>query len=437
MFFLGYLRSELVRRKGRTILTVLGLAVGVSLVIAVSALSRGLDRAQAKALDPLSSIGTDLTVTLAPEQSQGGGQRLRRRRLRGRPRGDPGEPVRDHGSLEARQARRRISFTTSSCRARSSPSRRARRSRSRRCREWPRSRAASFSPQSTRRGRCRRSSPRSRRAASRSGSTGSSKPPTAAEFAKMQACLDEGGRPVRRRCRWRRRSPDRTGRGRGRPRRRKGRRRSGRPERVPEVPAGPAAAVPRDGDDAGADAAAGREPTPDEHQELRLHDRGCRPGQARDRGRHAGPRLERPVPGSPLRLARGSRGELLREAGRASRSDRSSTSTARRSPSSASCARRSGARPPTSTCRSAQLQKLASQKGAVNVVLVRADQRRPRSARCSSRSRRSSRAPRSRARSRWPTRSAARSSTRPTSRSGSGRRSPCSWRPPPSCSPSC
>ena len=74
MFFLRYLRSELVRRKSRTILTVLGLAVGVSLVIAVSALSRGLDRAQAKALDPLSSIGTDLTVTLAPQQSQDGGQ---------------------------------------------------------------------------------------------------------------------------------------------------------------------------------------------------------------------------------------------------------------------------------------------------------------------------------------------------------------------------
>ncbi len=76
MFFFGYLRSELVRRKSRTILTVLGLAVGVSLVIAVSALSRGLDEAQAKALNPLSSIGTDLTVTLAPQTqdaSQGGG----------------------------------------------------------------------------------------------------------------------------------------------------------------------------------------------------------------------------------------------------------------------------------------------------------------------------------------------------------------------------
>jgi putative ABC transport system permease protein len=76
MFFVGYLRSELLRRKSRTILTVLGLAVGVSLVIVVSALSKGLDKAQAKALDPLSSIGTDLTVTLAPQSqdsTQGGG----------------------------------------------------------------------------------------------------------------------------------------------------------------------------------------------------------------------------------------------------------------------------------------------------------------------------------------------------------------------------
>jgi ABC-type antimicrobial peptide transport system permease subunit len=76
MFFLRYLRSELTRRKGRTILTVLGLGVGVALVIAVSSLSKGLDQAQAKALDPLSSIGTDLTVTLEPQtqdQSQGGG----------------------------------------------------------------------------------------------------------------------------------------------------------------------------------------------------------------------------------------------------------------------------------------------------------------------------------------------------------------------------
>ena len=69
MFYLSYLRSELFRRKSRTILTLLGLAIGVALVITISALSDGLDDAQAKALNPLSSIGTDLTVTLQPQEA--------------------------------------------------------------------------------------------------------------------------------------------------------------------------------------------------------------------------------------------------------------------------------------------------------------------------------------------------------------------------------
>src|SRR5215471_10941389 len=51
----------------------LGLAIGVGLVIAISALSRGLDHAQKTALNPLSSIGTDLTVTLSPQQDTGFG----------------------------------------------------------------------------------------------------------------------------------------------------------------------------------------------------------------------------------------------------------------------------------------------------------------------------------------------------------------------------
>jgi hypothetical protein len=72
VFYLSYLRNELLRRKARTILTVLGLAVGVGLVIAIVSLSRGLDQAQKTALNPLSSIGTDLTVTLAPQQQTGG-----------------------------------------------------------------------------------------------------------------------------------------------------------------------------------------------------------------------------------------------------------------------------------------------------------------------------------------------------------------------------
>ena len=73
MFYLAYLRSELLRRKSRTILTLLGLSVGVALVIAISALARGLDHAQKTALNPLSSIGTDLTITLAPQQDTSGG----------------------------------------------------------------------------------------------------------------------------------------------------------------------------------------------------------------------------------------------------------------------------------------------------------------------------------------------------------------------------
>ena len=72
MFYLSYLRSELLRRKGRTILTLLGLALGVALVIVITSLSHGLDQAQKAALNPLSSIGTDLTVTVQPDGIGGG-----------------------------------------------------------------------------------------------------------------------------------------------------------------------------------------------------------------------------------------------------------------------------------------------------------------------------------------------------------------------------
>jgi len=63
MFYLTYLHRELRRRLGRTVLTVLGLGVGVSLVVVVSALSSGLDKAQSKILDPLAKVGTDLVVS--------------------------------------------------------------------------------------------------------------------------------------------------------------------------------------------------------------------------------------------------------------------------------------------------------------------------------------------------------------------------------------
>ncbi|MDP9233083.1 MAG: ABC transporter permease [Actinomycetota bacterium] len=63
MFYLNYMFSELRRRKGRTLLTALGLAVGIGLVVTVNSLSTGLDRAQAQVLKPLTGVGTDLSVT--------------------------------------------------------------------------------------------------------------------------------------------------------------------------------------------------------------------------------------------------------------------------------------------------------------------------------------------------------------------------------------
>ena len=73
MFYLRYLRNELLRRRARTVLTLLGLGIGVALVVAISSVSKGLDDAQQQTLNPLAGIGTDLTVTLAPQQDQGGG----------------------------------------------------------------------------------------------------------------------------------------------------------------------------------------------------------------------------------------------------------------------------------------------------------------------------------------------------------------------------
>ena len=62
MLYLHYIAAELRRRRGRTILTALGLGVGVGLVVAVTALSAGLDDAQSEVLEPLTGVGTDMTV---------------------------------------------------------------------------------------------------------------------------------------------------------------------------------------------------------------------------------------------------------------------------------------------------------------------------------------------------------------------------------------
>jgi hypothetical protein len=48
---------------GRTALTALSLAVGVGLVVIVAALAGGLDDAQEEVLEPLTGVGTDLSVS--------------------------------------------------------------------------------------------------------------------------------------------------------------------------------------------------------------------------------------------------------------------------------------------------------------------------------------------------------------------------------------
>ena len=74
VFFLSYMLAELRRRRGRTILTALGLGVGVALVVVVNAVSSGLDDAQQQVLAPLTGVGTDMSVTrpiVVSEDGQG------------------------------------------------------------------------------------------------------------------------------------------------------------------------------------------------------------------------------------------------------------------------------------------------------------------------------------------------------------------------------
>ena len=71
MFHLTFVSKELRRRSGRTLLTALGLALGVGLVIGIIGVSRGLDEAQDQVLAPLGSVGTDILVTRVVGQTAG------------------------------------------------------------------------------------------------------------------------------------------------------------------------------------------------------------------------------------------------------------------------------------------------------------------------------------------------------------------------------
>ncbi|MEA2683195.1 MAG: hypothetical protein QOK05_1523, partial [Chloroflexota bacterium] len=63
MIAFGYLGNELRRRWGRAVVTALGLAAGVGLVMGIIGVSAGLSEAQNHALSPLSTVGTDIIVT--------------------------------------------------------------------------------------------------------------------------------------------------------------------------------------------------------------------------------------------------------------------------------------------------------------------------------------------------------------------------------------
>jgi ABC-type lipoprotein release transport system permease subunit len=70
--FLTYLGRELRRRVRQASMIAIGLALGIGLVITVTALSAGVKNAQGEVLHSLYGVGTDITVTKTPTASSGG-----------------------------------------------------------------------------------------------------------------------------------------------------------------------------------------------------------------------------------------------------------------------------------------------------------------------------------------------------------------------------
>jgi len=76
MFF-TYLRRELRRRRKAALVVASGLALGIALVIVVSSVSSGMEKAQGKVLQSLYGLGTDMTVTKAAAPASSSSDRPR------------------------------------------------------------------------------------------------------------------------------------------------------------------------------------------------------------------------------------------------------------------------------------------------------------------------------------------------------------------------
>ena len=75
MFF-TYVFRELRRRHRQALLTAMGLAVGVALVVAVTAYAAGVGKAQDQVLQSLYGVGTDITVSQQQKMDQSGTQQF-------------------------------------------------------------------------------------------------------------------------------------------------------------------------------------------------------------------------------------------------------------------------------------------------------------------------------------------------------------------------
>src|SRR5216684_2490114 len=74
--FITYLLRELRRRMRQAIFIAAGLALGIGLVITVTAASAGVSATQGTVLHALYGVGTDVTVTQQPTAGSGGPTRF-------------------------------------------------------------------------------------------------------------------------------------------------------------------------------------------------------------------------------------------------------------------------------------------------------------------------------------------------------------------------